>query len=41
MLLVLFVAGLILGACIIEIIHCWIYNDSIGRDKNKSKNIKK
>ena len=38
MLLILFVGGLILGACIIELVHCWIYNASIGRDdKNKRK----
>lgn len=42
MLLILFVGGLILGACIIETIHCLIYNSSIGRDdKNKRKKIKK
>lgn len=42
MLLILFVGGLLLGACIIESVHCWIYNGSIGRDdKNKRKKIKK
>ena len=38
MLLILFVGGLILGACVIELVHCWIYNASFGRnDKNKRK----
>lgn len=37
MLLILFVGGLILGACIIEFVHCWIYNGSIGNKKNKRK----
>lgn len=37
MLLILFVGGLILGACIIELIVCSIYNASIGNDKYKYK----
>jgi hypothetical protein len=37
MLLILFVGGLLLGACMLELVHCWIYNGSIGRDKNKHK----
>jgi len=36
MLLILFVGGLILGACIIELIVCSIYNASIGKN-NKHK----
>lgn len=38
MLLILFVGGLILGACIIELVHCWIYNASMD---NKTKNKRK
>ena len=34
--LIIFVACLILGACIIELVHCWIYNASIGKN-NKHK----
>ena len=37
MLLILFVGGLILSACIIEFIDCSIYNASIGNNKNKRK----
>ena len=29
MLLILFVGGLILGACIIELVHCWIYKTAL------------
>jgi hypothetical protein len=41
MLLILFVGGLLLGACIIELIHCWIYNGSIGNKPKHKKKIKK
>lgn len=40
MLLILFVGGLILGAILIEIIDCLIYNASID-NKNKHKKIQK
>lgn len=37
MLLILFVGGLILGACIIELIVRSMYNAAIGNDKYKHK----
>ena len=37
MLLILFVGGLILGAVLIEVIDCSIYNQFIGNNKNKRK----
>ena len=37
MLLILFVGGLIFGACIIEFIDCSMYNAAIGNDKYKHK----
>ena len=37
MLLILFVGGLILGACIIEFIDCSIYNASMNNKKDKRK----
>jgi len=41
MLLILFVGGLILGAWIIELIDCSMYNAAIGNDKYKHKCKKK
>ncbi len=37
MLLILFVGGLILGATLIELVHCWIYNASMSNKKDKRK----